>query len=115
MPTLDDITLEIYNEMKIAARDGDLLGYASKLARSMANSRIPDELRREPNRVSPRNIEDQPTPQSRRPLFPEHSPPQNRDEAIARVDNSATGRQIPAPVREQIGREENDNVRVFNG
>ncbi len=115
MPTLDDITLEIYNEMKIAARDGDLLGYASKLARSMAGGRIPDERMRNTPRVSPQSNEGQSGPQPRRALFQENIPPRNEAEAVVGLNNSVVGRQIPAPVREQIEREVNDGVRVFNG
>ena len=33
--SLDSDTIKIYEELKIAARDGDLLSYAGKLARSM--------------------------------------------------------------------------------
>jgi len=114
MPTIDEETLRLYEEMRAAARDGNLLSYANNLARSMAN-RTPmtrEEFRETTRNIRSQRIEDQPTPQPRRALFHEDAPPQNEVEAVARLNNSAVGRQIPAPVREQIGREVNDGVRV---
>lgn len=41
--TLDEDTLRIYEEMKAAVREGDLLSYANKLARKFAAPRIMEQ------------------------------------------------------------------------
>ncbi len=96
--TLDDITLEIYNEMKAAVRDGDLLSYAGKLARKFAAP-----IRREDA------VETRSNPTTIRPPI---SQPRSMEEQIGRLNNSSVGISIPAPVREQITREVVDRVRV---
>ncbi len=94
--TIDEETLRLYEEMRAAARDGNLLSYANNLARSMAGGRIPDERMRNSPRVSPQSNEGQSGPQPRRALFQENIPPRNEAEAVARLNNSVVGRQIPA-------------------
>lgn len=85
MTTIDEETLRIYEEIKVAQRDGNLLMCANKLAQRLVGT-----------------IE-RSTPQ-----------PRSMEQQISRLDNSPVGRQIPASRRESIGREVMDGVRVSN-
>lgn len=91
--TLDEKTLILYEEIKAAVREGNLLMYAGQLARRLIEQ--PEQINS--NTVRP------PTPQPRRSLF---------GEQVNRLNNSPVGRAIPVPVREQITREVMDSVRV---
>lgn len=96
--SLDEDSLRIYEEIKAAVRDGDLLTYAGKLARKFTTPiRREDvvEIRSNPNTVRP------PTPQ-----------PISMQGQINRLNNSEIGRSISTSVREQITREVIDSIRI---
>lgn len=96
--SLDEDSLRIYEEIKAAVREGDLLSYANKLARKFAAPiRREDvvETRSNPNTVRP------PTPQ-----------PASMQGQINLLNNSEIGRLISTSMREQITREVMDNVRI---
>jgi len=65
--SLDSDTIKIYEELKIAARDGNLLSYANKLARSMMGERVSVETGARETISNPDLIRP-PTPQPRSPV-----------------------------------------------
>jgi hypothetical protein len=95
MPTIDEETLRLYEEMKAAVRDGDLLTYANKLARSMAT-----RASVEPVRKYAAAEETGSNPAMIRP--PNTTQPVQRTQLI----------QDMPQVRQNTG---GDGVRVFNG
>lgn len=120
--SLDEDTLKIYEEIKAAEKEGNLLMYANGLARRFAVS-----VRTEPrDPVIFQGREDavtvSPSPSGRRQLGdravetirPPTPQPVSMERQINRLNNSEVGRSIPAPIREQITREAMDSVRVSN-
>lgn len=54
--TLDEETLKIYEEMKTAIRDGDLLTYAGKLARGFVGSTRREDTQRSETGSNPNTV-----------------------------------------------------------